>query len=664
MNQPLRLQAEFLAGASAPRRYLARFVRAGATRTAGNRPADLILEAQALRQAAAAGLFDQRAVFVDHAAHSEHPSLRNLAGVTLKARYDENSQAVVGAIQFYRAAHAITALLDEILEQKESAPDIGLSIVFWASFDPTAAPGGARRVTAIQHVESVDLVFEPAADGRILHALSTFNLRGTPRGNHSTEGGDPTMSETISTCAPSVPAAGSGGSAEAENLAQLWLPVLAKNAAGALIAASGLPPASREKLLAQTYLTPSEVQQAIEAERRYLAQLAEAGVVTLGANAPRAGGIQLGLDGIERVRLALEALLMGRQPASGIPPLSGIREAYHLLSGDYEMTGVFHPERIYLANVNSSTMAEMTANALNKVVANEFQQYPRWWEKIALAQDFTSLQQAQFITLGGIGELPTVAEGAAYTELSWDDSAETAAFVKKGGYLGVTIEAIDKDDTRRLQAAPRALAQAAWLTLSKAVSDLFTVNGGTGPTLSDALTLFHASHANLGSSALTISAWAQTRAAMRKQTELHSGERLGALTAPRYLLVPPDLEVTALQVLSSEMDYSYALTNGVAAPANIFAEGSGREALLANARERVIVVDLWTDGNNWAAVADPRLYPCIGIGFRYGRTPEIFSVASPTAGLMFSNDTMPIKVRFFFAVGPTDYRGLYKHNVA
>ncbi len=82
------------------------------------------------------------------------------------------------------------------------------------------------------------------------------------------------------------------------------------------------------------------------------------------------------------------------------------------------------------------------------------------------------------------------------------------------------------------------------------------------------------------------------------------------------------------------------------------------------ARKRVIVVDLWTDTNNWAAVADPNLYPTIGLGFRYGRTPEIFSVASPTAGLMFSNDTLPVKVRYFFAVGPMDYRGLYKANVA
>ncbi len=79
-------------------------------------------------------------------------------------------------------------------------------------------------------------------------------------------------------------------------------------------------------------------------------------------------------------------------------------------------------------------------------------------------------------------------------------------------------------------------------------------------------------------------------------------------------------------------------------------------------RDRVIIIDLWTDVNNWAAVADPRLYASIGLG-RYGETPEI-SVASPDSGLMFTNDVMPIKVRWFYAAGVMDHRGLYKANVA
>ena len=308
-------------------------------------------------------------------------------------------------------------------------------------------------------------------------------------------------------------------------------------------------------------------------------------------------------------------------------------------------------------------MANLVANVLNKRVVNEFMQYPQWWTPVVSEEDFASLQAVRWITLGGVGELPTVAEGAAYTELSWDDSYETASFVKKGGYLGLTLEAVDKDDTERLRAAPRALAQAAWLTLAKAVSAIFTDNTGVGPTMSDSLALFHNTHANLGTSALSISTYAAARTAMRKQTELNSGERLGALAAPKYLLVPPDLEITALQVLASQFDYTYALSNGQAAPENTFAEGSDHQQRMNMARQRVIVFDLWTDTNNWAAAADPRLWPTIGIGYRYGRSPEVFSVASPTAGLMFTNDTMPVKVRFFFAVGPMDYRGLYKANV-
>ena len=135
--------------------------------------------------------------------------------------------------------------------------------------------------------------------------------------------------------------------------------------------------------------------------------------------------------------------------------------------------------------------------------------------------------------------------------------------------------------------------------------------------------------------------------------------RLGALTAPKYFLVPSDLEMTALQALMSVGE-----ANSADAGENPMAEGNDRSSRLASAQDRVIVVDLWTDTKSWAALADPKLYPSIGLGFRYGRQPEIFSVASPTAGLMFSNDVMPVKVRFFFACGPMGWNGLYKHNVS
>ena len=54
------------------------------------------------------------------------------------------------------------------------------------------------------------------------------------------------------------------------------------------------------------------------------------------------------------------------------------------------------------------------------------------------------------------------------TELSVGDSKETMAFAKKGGYVGITLEAIRRSDIQRLQAIPRELVKSAIRTRSAA----------------------------------------------------------------------------------------------------------------------------------------------------------------------------------------------------
>ncbi len=629
-------------------------------------------------------MFENKAVFLDHAGFFDYPSLTRLAGNTENTLYNPLDQSIEGEIRLFDTPTGDLAhiILTDLLANPGQSPDIGLSLVFYPQWNKDR-----DAIVGVNHVESVDLVFQPAADGRILAALSTFavgaivhrplsnpvnpfqkdacisSVVNQPRKDSSmTEPTAPPVVETPNTV-PVTPDT-QANSVRPPDTLNAWQDALAESASLSLVAASGLPEASRNRLATQRYTHPDQVRSAIEAERTYLAALQQDHVVQIGSVPPRSPAVTGMLTSLDQIQLALDALLMGVRPAQGVRPLAGIRELYHLLSGDYEMSGVFQPDRLAFANVNCSTMASMVANALNKVVMAEFQTYPRWWEPFTIATDFDSLQAIKWITLGGVGELPTVAEGAAYTELNWDDKYETSSFVKKGGYLGITMEAVDKDDTGRLRNAPRALAQAAWLTLSKSISAIFTGSSGTGPTLADGNALFYASRGNLGTTALSVSSYIAARTAMRKFAELNSGERLGALVSPRFLLVPPDLEITALQVLSSEFDYTYALSNAPAAPNNMLTDGNDAQPRMNFARQRVIVVDLWTDTNDWAAVADPRLYPTIGVGYRYGRQPEIFSVASPTAGLMFSNDTMPVKVRFVYATGPIDWRGLYKANVA
>ena len=673
--------------------------------TSGENLNHWILPADVL--ASALPLFAGAPCLLDHPGLFEYPSLRNLVGTyEAPAFQDLGDQETITAtlrLADTPAGDLFARIYDAWLADRQAGkevPPIGLSanlsVRFRCDDADCGQPGDRRVAREITNVWSVDAVLHPAAGGAVEHVLNSAFTHAGPNGpeplvtgaaagsSHTVARSAPppsggiTMPEEITppvgaalVAAPSSPTVGATLAAAPSSpvgaslvAAPTWETRLADVEAALVAARAGsTQPTDRPHPAPTTQDTVqalanevATLKLLVEHIRDTTAKDEEARTIQ-GMGAPRLFG---GRSSLEQVTLAAEALINGTRPAGDIAPLSGIRELYHLLSGDYEMTGMFQPDRVYLAAVTSATMANICADALNKAVVTMFMQYPRWWQPIVTVVNFTTLQDARWITLGGVGELPTVAEGAAYTELTWDDQQESDSFVKKGGYLGLTIEAIDKDDTGRIQAAPRALAQAAWLTLAKSVSDIFTANSGVGPTLdTDSVALFNAAHSNLGSTALSWTAWAATRTAMRKQAEVNSSERLGALTAPRYLLVPPDLEITALQILASEGEPGTADND-----ANPFARGNSFEARMNEARRRVIVVDLWTDTNNWATVADPNLYPSIGLGFRYGSTPEIFSVASPTAGLMFTNDTMPIKVRFFYAVGPTDYRGLYKHNVS
>lgn len=586
---------------------------AGTIRASGNRPGNVTITQAALDEAPAK--LTGRPIFLDHA--PSRPGIRDMAGQVKDSWV--NGLNLVAKAEFYpnvpAGAIAINAIT-RYLEAATNPPDIGFSLVAY----PRIQHG---QLLSFGHIESCDVVFEPATDSRpILKLASEDNMP------------------------------------EETNVLNEWLGALSKATAQAMITQANLPAGTMTRLMAGTYDTPADVTAAIKSAREELAANAPAGTVKLATTPPRAN-ISVGPEPIEQLKLAADALINGVMPPAGVQPLTGIRELYIALSGDFNMSGLFQPENITrFAAVNSTTMAGIVANALNKRVVTLFAEYPKWWTRIVSEEDFTSLQQVKWITLGGVGELPTIDEGQSYTEMTWDDQTETANFAKKGGYLGLTLEAIDKDDTRRIMVAPRAIAQAAWLTLSKSISSIFTANSGVGATMSDSIALFNASHGNLGSTALSHAAWVATRTAMRKQSELNSGERLGQLVAPKYLLVPPDLEATALQVIGGE--YVPGSSNLTINP---FADGDMFMARLEHARSRVIVVDLWTDTDNWAAVADPMLYQSIGLGYRYGRQPEVMSVADPNAGLMFTNDTMPIKVRFFYATGASDWRGLYKHNV-
>lgn len=346
------------------------------------------------------------------------------------------------------------------------------------------------------------------------------------------------------------------------------------------------------------------------------------------------------------------------------PRLRHTAEIYRLLTGDVQFRGVFDG-REALAAATTTTLADLAVNAMNKVIIETWDTLAayRWYELITTVQpNDGSLQNMAWIQFGGIGDLPVVSEGAAYSEASVVDSRENDSFVKYGYYVGITRRMIKNSDIAQIQAVPRALAVSAIRNREAKIAAIFTTASGVGPTLDDdSVALFNSSHSNLATTAFSYAAWSAARLECYKQTEAGSSRRLGFW--PRFWLGPADLYDSALEI------FGYGAgpggKPGVADnDVNPFAQDR-----VGDPRPIPIAVPSFTDTNDWAYLVDPVVQPIIQMSYSQnpgGRShpmPELFSVVSETAGLMFTNDTLPVKIRDEFAYGVSGYRGIGKRNV-
>jgi hypothetical protein len=484
--------------------------------------------------------FNRAPCFIDHASlndlfRSGGRSVRDLAGLITDARWDPGRSSVVGRLALTQQNAWLRQLIAEFGDHSNL---FGLSAVLWLTKE-------GQRVTDIKSVESVDIVCHPAAGGRFLEFARQLTSRPRVRGTRGCrEGGtisreplkggatrqgetlvrperkdmsdestihrvqtaqdpqcDPPGSASAQHAAPvSAPNEGKGPPVVDAPLREIMSEMLALS-----LSQSNLPP-NLQAMVKRTY---AETGSLATAKRQLEALKDEWAIACAQTSIKGLGQIVSMRAPQDQIELAFMKLMGLEIPSDAQPArLSGIREMYDLLTGDWDRHGLFYADRVQFANATSTTMAEVVRNVLNKAMLRAFEMRPQWWKPVVHEEDFYSLQQIRWITLGGFSDLDTVAEGDAYTEKTWDDHSETSDFLKKGNYIGLTMEMIDKDDVGAVRAIPRKLGLAANRTLAAAVAALFTSSSGTGPTLSDGNHLFDAgNHGNLGTTALSANEW-------------------------------------------------------------------------------------------------------------------------------------------------------------
>ncbi len=416
---------------------------------------------------------------------------------------------------------------------------------------------------------------------------------------------------------------------------------------------SELPAAVKARLarrFAGQVVQEADLTAAIDEERAVLAELTAGGLI-------RGMGyekhISVTMTEADRLQKAFDQLF-DMQEGEKVPALSGIREAYTVATKDFAITGVSDPVRLQEANeVITSTFSYLLGTSMNKRLLKDYQAWPSEWQKFCTVTPIKDFKLQTRVRLGAFGALATVAEDGPYVNATLSDTQATYTPTKRGNLVSVSRETIINDDLYAIKQIPGKLAVAAAFTLAEFVYTMLAANGSA---IYDSYKLFDITHhvntgiatANLGTAnqgtALASSAMQTAVTAMRRQLNAAS-KPIGL--KPRFLIVPPELEWTAMVV-----------TKSAGAPG-----GSYNDINPMLGYCEVMVAPQISSATYWALVADPRVIDTIEIGFVGGQmNPQLFIQDQPLFGNNFTNDMITYKVRHEYGGAVADYRGFYLGN--
>ena len=398
-----------------------------------------------------------------------------------------------------------------------------------------------------------------------------------------------------------------------------------------------------EDLIAQSGTDPASAPTALASELILMHLVGrEAGSATHRAHGASVGhswdvgqGLQARMtDGL------LARMLPGHKPDLGAEfagmSLVDLAEMSLRNSGERGVAYLSPAKKIVMAGTHSTSDFSVTlGNTVHRVLLNSYEAAQSAIKETSLettVKDFRSVTNVRFSA--GLELLPYL-EGGEITAGTLDEGGESLSVTKYGKLFNISLEALTNDDLGAFQKLAQLGGTGAALTEAKLFAAMVTANSGTGPTLSDSNPVFHTSHGNVAASGavMSLTTLGAGLTAMRRQTG-PSGERINVV--PAYLLVPPELEILANQLVTQ---VSAAQTSNV----NPLA---GRLQVLVDAN--------LTSAIRWYLVAKPSTPEGIKHAYLDG-----FPGPQVDQQWEFKSDVLQFRVREFFGCAFADWRGWY-----
>lgn len=291
------------------------------------------------------------------------------------------------------------------------------------------------------------------------------------------------------------------------------------------------------------------------------------------------------------------------------------------------------------AAINStSTFPAIMSNLADKSVMNGFNEAETTFQIWAGKGSNRDFKEAARVALSEAGNLELVPEGGQFQQDVFGEASARTKVATYGKIFSLTRQAIINDDLGLFSKIATKYGSAAKRLVNKMVYAQLT---GT-VKMQDNVALFDAKHGNVATTgeALSLKAIAKAITAMRRQKGITGAANLNI--TPKYLVVPPELEVTAYQIVNSTAAVD-GTNSGVVNPYK------GRFVVVADAE--------LTDPDAWYLVADASQHDTIEVTYLNGvETPRLETRQG------FDVDGIEYKVAFDVGVDAIDFRGLYKND--
>ena len=286
---------------------------------------------------------------------------------------------------------------------------------------------------------------------------------------------------------------------------------------------------------------------------------------------------------------------------------------------------------------STSTFPAIMSNLANKSVMTGFNEAETTFQIWAGKGSNRDFKEAARVALSEAGNLELVPEGGQFPHDSLGEASARTKVATYGKLFSLTRQAIINDDLGLFSKIATKYGSAAKRLVNKMVYAQLTGN----VKMQDNVALFDSKHGNVADTgeALSVKAIAKAITAMRRQKGI-TGEATLNIT-PKYLVVPPELEVTAYQIVNSTAAVD-GVNSGVVNPYK------GRFIVVSDAE--------LTEPDAWYLVADTTQHDTIDVTYLNGvETPRLETRQG------FEVDGIEYKVAFDVGVDAIDFRGLYKN---